>query len=380
MNTFKNFISRSFDKSKGKFIKINEKKEKKRFLIINEINKKDKFKFIMDSLCFNENHINFYEIEFNDKELILDFFEYILEYKIYSEEFYFLIEFISNIFPITTRPFLIKILQRFQSDISYKIINLLIKKININELDKDNNNSLVYIQNEKHLLILLENGIDINHKNKLGNNFIQSLYIRNKINIINKILPLLKEYKFDFNSKNNVDETFFIFLIRYQYSQMENIICKYNLVNKINFDIINTYDNWLYILFNFNLTEEKKINLLFKMLKIGILEISILNILYDFKHFNNNFPNQEDNIYNLIVDFTLNDKIFTEKCLLSTDNNGNTIIHKLAKNRNKKTLAFIVNNFDIQVNENKDNLFPINLYNNNNLKISLYKLNNIFLF
>lgn len=358
--------------------------EDEKIIVINEKNKLIKFKQILDFISKNKNQYEIPEIGFVSDDLIVECFEYLLKN---NAAFYSngeishltlnLIKLLQKFSKKIEKPLLVEIFECYNEQFANKLLKLLVDKLDINV----NADVLFYITNLEQLNILLENKININHKNINGNTFFHSIIIGDgystfEINseLIKKIIPILKKYKFDFNSKNKKGETVLTLAIKKKDSDLIEHLLK---IESLDLSISMHPKNWLFKLFELDLSIIEIADFLIEIITIGKLDKRVLNLIFDIHYEYFNFYNLYGPFTKLIQYIELHDYKFTEECLLSVDGDKNTVIHKLAHIRNKKALIFIMNKFDLKVNPNREGFYPVDLFAQNKISTSLASLNKI---
>jgi ankyrin repeat protein len=358
------------------FNKFFRSQNEDRLIIINDKNKKNKFNQILESQ-FTDYPIKIHEIKFISEVHVTEFFKFLLKRckSLQEKNIATLISSIINILPEDKGNMVKIILKKFLPLDSCKLITCAHEKLYYEFTDRYSNSCMFYIKSLDELTLLIDK-IDINQKNKDGDNFLQYLTKNNKLDWVtnySKLLISLDKAGFNFNSKNKNSVTLFVLAIKYCNKQLIDHLLK---IKGINFKVSSDENNWLYILLHSNLKASARLDIIFDMINHRLLEPIVLNTVFDIFKSSISHLNLNQQITELIELFTTCDKKFTQKCLLEPDSNNNTIIHKMAEYRNKKGLSYILMSYDIKVGKNKDGLYPFDLFDRNNLKRKLLQINN----
>lgn len=181
---------------------------------------------------------------------------------------------------------------------------------------------------------------------------------------------MAKKYKFDFDSLNNAGDSILSILLKKNSSDFENLIVKtIGISHKASIE----ENNWLYLLLRETSFDNKKYQrshrIILKLLSNNRLETNILNVIFSIYTGMLYLDNLYNKIYGFIKEFIGTDRKFTKYCLKNKDDRGNTIIHKLAKIRDKKSLSFIKNEYrKLKIGANNAGKFPADLYKENKLE------------
>ena len=277
----------------------------------------------------------------------------------------------------------IYLIQLCVSKFSNNFIEKMTAYFDINATNENRENVLFHISTMDQFKAVYDKNkdkINLKQKNIDDNNFIQ-FYIKQKNDLlgnkdfINK-LPEFHKLGLQFDEPNKLK--YKILNLALAHTKIDFAI-ELSKLDFIDFTI-DTADpkNWFHLILNHYYDIKHKITILRNINKLNKLHPSFLIKFVNI--YINEYPHSK--LYNdlllIIEEFVLNFsqdnyKQFFE--YVDNNNDGNTVIHKLASIRHKLALRFIMEHTNIEFTKNKAGEYPIDVYNNNKLETLLAKNN-----